>query len=70
MAEANLIELGDDNALMAMLQAVIKSGRWREERDRTITIVLTEKFSSDEDYNSAWLAKHLTSIIQKIEVIN
>jgi len=71
MAEAGRIELGEGNALMSTLEALASSGRWPRDHNRTVTVVLTLSFSSNsnEGFNSEWLKKHLTGIVEKIEVI-
>jgi len=71
MAKTGAIELGDGNGCLKRLNQSAKDEKWQGKCDRTVKIVLTDKFSrqGQETYNFKCLKERLTGVIEEIEVV-
>ena len=71
MAKTGEIELGNGNASVAMLDRFASEGKWREKRDRTVKIILTDQFSrqGQEKHYIKCLEERLMAVTEEIEVV-
>ncbi|MFA4833841.1 MAG: hypothetical protein WC619_03265 [Patescibacteria group bacterium] len=74
MAKMEEIELGDGNVCKPTLEKFADERKWPTEGDRTVKIILTERFScgdcrNNEKFNSNRLKEYLMGNVEEIRVV-